>query len=68
MRDNEAGRGNEMADLEIKKAKEKEESMKDDKAKDIRLGRRQRGERDREGEGNRGRMERDKQGKVNILK
>lgn len=42
--------------------------MKDDKAKDIRLGRRQRGERDREGEGNRGRMGRDKQGKVNILK
>lgn len=49
MRDNEAGEKNEMADLEIKKAKEKEESMKDDKAKDIRLGRRQRGERQRRG-------------------
>lgn len=49
MRDNEAGKKNEMADLEIKKAKEKEESMKDDKAKDIRLGRRQRGERQRRG-------------------
>lgn len=43
------GKKNEMADLEIKKAKEKEESMKDDKAKDIRLGRRQRGERQRRG-------------------